>query len=287
MLSHVVDSVLLAAAGAGIQPLLGVGFVPVLHVERLQDDDSFARVLEFCRTYEVMTSRRAISTVITPLAPILANELLSVGFSHQAYMGRIAAVAEHSDIGLHGHFLRCPVESRRPVHNYWSDSGLVAKQMREESSWLETHGLMRTRVYSGGWWHLNRSVVAALVANGFEFDFTPSVGRYNDSPTARFHRRGSPNPALFEMAPGLHGAWAVSGICGSPRISAVPRRTLAAFGGGVRGAGRVVTLYSHDWDMDVPSAVRTLQDLQSHGAHFLSLGELASMRAVGSTTKER
>ncbi len=278
MIAAIVERLMIVAARAGIRPLAGVGFLPVLHVERLHDDDSFARVLQFCRLYRQRTSARAIATVMTPRAPILAQQLAEKGFAEDKYRDRIAALGEFSDIGLHGHFLRSPETARHPVHNYWSDPDRVSRQIMEESHWLESHGLMHTRIYSAGWWHLDAAVLAALERNRFVFDFSTSVGKYNDSPVAFVLRRKFPQPVVFESAPGLEAAWAVSGICGSNRCSAVPRRTFAAFGASTRGPDRIVTLYSHDWDMDVASAMRTVEDLTTHGAVFPSLAELVMQR---------
>lgn len=276
MIARLADRGLRLLAGVGLRPLAGVAFIPVLHVERLHDESSFERTLGFVRRYHGETGARAVLTVITPLSPILRMELDSAAFTESDYGLRIRALAEHADIGLHGHYLRDPVGECRPIHNYWSIPAVVTQQVRDECEWLERNALMAHRVYSAGWWHLDQNVVSALRENGFVFDFSPSTARYNSSPAASASAAaGLPGIFSYPSNPGLAAVWAVSSLGDSSQVSFVPRRTLAAFPFlWWRRRDAVVSLYSHDWDLNLEGAMRTVADLKRHGAGFVSLPDL-------------
>ena len=288
MISGAVDEMLFRLAQLGSKPLAQTSFVSVLHVERLHDECSFRNASAFARSYLECTGARAVLTVMTPAAPMLQLELGAACFPESAYHDRIAALAEYADIGLHGHFLREPSIERRPVHNYWSDAKLVRSQIARETSWLESRGLMQRRVYSGGWWYFDATVLSVLQDLDFEFDFTASTARYNRSPIANRLRS-----SLAPLMPFLHSGDfrlasipAVSGICGSTRRSAVPHRLIRAFPLHILQRRRmVVSLYGHDWDMNVEAAMRTVADLQVHGAPLVSLADLDSLAAIARRTE--
>jgi hypothetical protein len=279
MLARTVDYLLMWIAKCGISPIAKLSYVPVMHVERLYDDSSFYNILEFVRRYLDAVGVKAILTVITPAAPLLRYELERVGFGEEAYAERIRALSKYADIGVHGHYLREPARAGRPIHNYWSDKATVISQLRCECVWLESRGLMRRRVYSAGWWYLDSSVLHALDSLDFEFDFSASKARFNSSPAASAINvsRGHPGIFQYKAMPNLSAIWAVSSLGGSASRSFVPRRSLSAFPSIlVRSEKGYLSLYSHDWDLNVEGAMRTITDLKSHGAKFVSLDQLAA-----------
>lgn len=283
MLAQIVDGMLALAARCGFRLLHSAVFIPVLHIERLYQDASFQHALAFAREYQALTGERPLYTVITPASRQLQAELVSAGFDEAHYARRIATLTQHCDIGVHGHFLRESGTGHYPVHAYWDETRVVHDQLREECEWLESRGLMQRRVYSAGWWYIDTKVMNALRELDFQFDFSCSTVDYNRSPLA--HRRlvASSDPGMFSHGRnvGPISVWAVAGLGGSGRYSAVPRRVLRAFGLHAAGrAPRVVSLYSHDWDLDVSAAMRSVQELSSHGAHFVSLDALVHIEPI-------
>ena len=279
MITKMIDWALYAFAGLGLRPLQGLRVIPVLHVERLDDDGSFQNVMRFAKDYLDRTQKKAVMTVITPEAPLLKRQLANSGFSAEKYEERIRHLASISDVGLHGHFTRLG-EPNAPVHNYWSESSLVAEQLAREIAWLEERGLMRHRAYSAGWWYLDQSVIESLQKLGFSFDFSCSSTQYGHSPVAsRLNVRPGSVPFAFYGEEGTVAyVPALSGFCGSVARSFVPRRALSYW-----GLGRVAFtagVYSHDWDLRPEEALRTIDDLVIHGVGFVGLDELIVERAT-------
>jgi hypothetical protein len=282
MIGAATDAALLALARHATMRLLGrCHVIPVLHVERLHDDATFERIQRFLGAYAAKTGCRAVATVITPLAPLLRAELDAAGFDVDAYARRIASLLPHADVGLHGHYLRAASASA-PVHNAWSERRVVAEQLPAEIEWLESRGLMRTRVYSAGWWYLDDNVVQVLADNAIAFDFSASPSRYNDSPVAHaFRRRGQRGDvfAYGSAAASPRAVWAASSFGTSHRRSSVPRRIARMFWRDVLQRRPIcVSLYGHDWDIDPVAAMRTVDDLRIHGAEFVSLERLSGPR---------
>lgn len=276
MLATMLDGMLAAAARCGLRLLRGVAIIPVLHIERLYQDASYQQALAFARDYHALTGERALYTVITPASRQLRAELASAGFDDARYAQRITALAEHCDIGVHGHFLRESGAGYYPIHAYWNETSVVRDQLVAECEWLESRGLMRRRVYSAGWWYMDSMIMDALTELGFQFDFSCSTVGYNRSPLAHGQLASSPSPEMFRgAAGGPLAVWAVAGMGVSGRYSAVPRRVLSALGLRLRETARpVLSLYSHDWDLDTGSAMRSMRALSAHGAQFISLEAL-------------
>lgn len=283
MMSRLADSLLQLLPRIGVRLLSRARFLPVLHVERLHDDSSFERTLAFVEKYRSATGQRALLTVITPMAPMLAMELRAAGFSEGSYRARIESLARFSDIGLHGHYLRDPTSPKRPIHNYWNESSVVAAQVEAERDWLERSGLMRHRVYSAGWWYLDHHLVKTIADLGFQMDFSASTARFNDSPGAVDSARFRREPIVFpySASPAVAGVWAVTSLGNSVSSSVVARRALTAFPSLIfRKDESLLSLYSHDWDMHVEGALKTVSELTAHGAGFVSLDELFAHRAT-------
>lgn len=283
MISRLADYCIGRLPGFGVRPLSRTGFIPVLHVERLHHDESFEKTLEFTEKYQEATQARALLTVITPLAPMLTLELEAAGFSEASYRERIAVLARNADIGLHGHYMRQPVLPCRPVHNYWNETSLIASQVERERDWLERSGLMSRRVYSAGWWHMDQNLVKTLGRLGFEMDFSASSARFNDSPAAFDIRALRDAPVIFSHATDetVGGIWAVSSLGDSGSRSFVARRVFTAFPALVFSKSEsFLSLYSHDWDLNVDGAMKTVEELKAHGASFVSLDKLLERRSI-------
>lgn len=256
-----------------------VSMMVVLHVERLYDDRAFHDVLDFCEHYLAATGHRALATVITPLAPILREELAQAGFSPEEYARRIEQLAKQADIGLHGHYLRTGQIDDGLIHAYWSERAVVHEQMRTEVAWLESRGLMNRRVYSAGWWYLDRVVRESLRRCGFMFDFSPATSRYNQgaltwSRVRHGEHRSASNQGGDQA--GLREVWAVTGLCGYEGRTPLPRQLLQSHGlDWLRRRQITVSLYNHDWDMQRDQARATIADLQQLGIRFIGLDALA------------
>lgn len=248
----------------------------VLHVERLHDETAFRNVLAFCEHYRSATGQRALATVITPLAPILREELARAGFSEDDYAGRLAELAERADIGLHGHYLRTARMADGMIHAYWSERAVVSAQMAAEAAWLESHGLMRQRVYSAGWWYLDDSVREALRQHRFAFDFSPATGRFNQGAlTWSRLRQGAHHVEGEGGATGPREVWAITGLCGHTGRTPMPRQLLQHYFAAWRQRRpTVVSLYNHDWDMRIEQALASIRDLQQTGVRFIGLETL-------------
>lgn len=277
MLKRIVDGTINAVFRMFPRALSNFSVLPVLHVERLHEDQAFAHVLEFFTDYLRISGHRAVATVIPPTAPILRQALVDAGFSELQYEERLRQLAQVCDIGLHGHYVR-DVVGPVLVHNYWNEREIVVTQMAAEIEWLESRGLMTRRIYSGGWWYCDRMMVEILLGFGFEFDFSFSTSRYNRGPLSyRTDRRVSrPTvPPQHERRRSVTRFWAISGVCESGGVFTVPRRLLLAFPRQwLRRNQILVSVYGHDWDMDPSTARSVLARLRKVG---IGLGSLSAI----------
>lgn len=267
------DRFIIKACQATRIPCSNFSVLPVLHVERLYDDKAFRDVREFCSDYLATTGCRALATVITPIAPILVEELKQAGFACDDYEERIHQLASLADIGLHGHYLRSASIADGPVHNYWNEHAVAEAQMAKEVEWLESRGLMSRRTYSAGWWYLDDGIHGLLARNGFEFDFSASLNRFNLS-TWMLQRRGRKADVAGVRSP--RTVLALAGICAAGSCSSVPRHLLRRHAlDWLLRRKAFVSLYSHDWDMNPAAARTTLRDLAALGVRFSDLSSLA------------
>ena len=238
--------------------------IPVLHVERLDDEKSFRAAMDFSEMYRAKTGRPCLATVVTPLSPFLRLRLDECGFDVGEYERRIHSLSCVADIGYHGHFLR---RSGGPVHRFWPERALVAAQMAAETEWLTARGLMMTRAYSAGWWFTADwlSVLLANLGYTLDFSFSRSKFSFNDwraeasLPTRRVY-------SVMSLSGGRHLPFAV-------RLLRHHRRR--------SGGEDNIALYSHDWDLDVPAALAQLSDAHSAGASFIDVATLDASASHG------
>jgi hypothetical protein len=159
------------------------------------------------------------------------------------------------------------------VHNYWCETDVVQEQIGRELAWLRERNLLAAQglSYSAGWWYLDAGVHGALQAHGFEYDFTPSKNKYNTSLRVVRGEVGKDAPPLE--------AWAVASVSAAGIVSQVPRHIFRMYWQSLLSRRKtLLTLYSHDWDMDPDRARTTLRDLNRLGTEFTDLDGLA--RAV-------
>jgi hypothetical protein len=236
-----------------------ITLTPVFHVEQLYVDAYFLDLLNFCQTFGQLTDSRAVLTCMTPHSPILARGMAEAGFEAERYWDRIAQLSDHGIIGLHGHFVRSfDGDQPRPMHCCFYDLDQVKRQIDTELGALSSRGLIgeKNRVYSAGWWFTSRPLRAFLAERGFSWDYSISSSAFNRS-------QGSDSLPLAE-ADGmlvqrlgevvLRSPVAVSGLSKKHRpfhaASKIWRQDRCQ-----TGETLVASLYSHDYDLHLPSAL--------------------------------
>ncbi|MFA6434229.1 MAG: hypothetical protein WCW52_05990 [Elusimicrobiales bacterium] len=157
-----------------------------VHTEHVHDAAIFRDMADFGKQLPF----RAAAFVMTPRSAIIAKEMSENGVSEEDFSGRLKALGEIYDIGLHGHYCRPrPAGAAKYEPADWlvkagfeqtSDLPLeIREQFAAEYDYLcGTTG--RPRIYSGGWWFMNETVVSLLEEFGLRADCSLRRG-YADS----------------------------------------------------------------------------------------------------------
>lgn len=255
-------------------------FLPVLHVEHLDEDAHLDAVIAYARGYRELTGRRILATCMTPLSPLVKARLDRTGVNPQDYTARMRLVAEHADIGLHGHFLRSTdTHDERPFHASFFDLTPIRAQIAAERDFLLAEGLMQRdqMSYSAGWWFMVPALRAVLPELGFRYDFSLSTSPENFSySTLRADMRSGRVIAEDHGAHRLFSAVALSSTGKRGRMPYyVPLVKIGALSWR-QPADRFITLYSHDYDLRLADSLAGIRDLKRRGFGFFEPAELVA-----------
>ncbi len=246
-----------------------ISLVPVFHVEKLYNDAYHGALCSFLKGYRDMTGKRAVITCMTPLSPILEAQMQEAGFSAERYWARIAEAAENGIVGLHGHFVRAPLENGlRPMHHAFHDLDVICDQIGRELEALRAHGLIENDrlIYSGGWWFITPGFRDVLTDFGFHWDYSLSSSAFNVSPgsAAITARVGSERASL---SPPIRSATAVSGLARPGRPYQAIGKILAERPAEASSEQRL-SLYSHDYDLSLRPALQMTERFCRAGFSF-------------------
>jgi len=256
-----------------------VAVITVLHVEDLDNDQHFENVVEYAEHYYKVTGNRTLAAVMTPLSPILMRRLEVSGFSPSVYQKRIGALSSVSEIGLHGHFVnRLDEISMWPMHEAFFDLKKIKKQLFLETEWLEANSFFSgdCRFYSGGWWFSNRELRYLLRNLGYSFDFTLSSNKFNSTPFSTRFKNALRMGKLVVSEDGLTSCNALCSIAKNNRPLATLNKLVAA---SISSNSPVFSLYSHDYDLDLCEAKKSLSALVAYGVKFIDSAGLAGLGA--------
>ncbi|MFP8781168.1 hypothetical protein [Hydrogenophaga sp. RWCD_12] len=255
----------------------GIRVAPVLHVESLDDDRHFNQVVDYAEHFKEVTGAKVLATVMTPLSPLVQRRLEANRFSPAEYLRRIQRLAQASEIGLHGHFVRrFDGSSVWPMHAAFFDRDAIEEQLRLETRWLEQHGLFSSdvRIYSGGWWFSNHQIRSQLKELGYAIDFTLSSNPFNVTPFASRFKRELRHGLALRTEDGLVSFNALCSVAQKRRPKATVNRLALASRG---KTSPVFTLYSHDYDLNLTEAKACTQLLADAGVKFVGSQALAVM----------
>jgi hypothetical protein len=149
----------------------------VFHTEGLVDERIVRELMQFGR--DVSPVFRPMLTTVTPICPMylvsplldpLRVELPKIPRSQKAeadFAERIQGLAEHYDIGYHGHFFKSVDGGYRPTFNFEE----IIDQFKAEQQHLRDIGLA-PKAYAGGWWHITPQILSLMADTGINVDTT-------------------------------------------------------------------------------------------------------------------
>jgi len=239
-----------------------ISLLPVFHVEKLYNDSYYDSLCQFLQGYRALTGKRAVITCMTPHSPILAQQIKEAGFSVEHYWDRIAQAAENGIVGLHGHFVRAPLEQGlRPMHHAFHDLNLIRDQITCELDALRAHDLVDEQllIYSGGWWFMTPGLRDILAELGFKWDYSLSSSRFNISPgSAAIQMKaasGADSASGHNAQSAIRSDIAVSGLARGGRPYQAIGKIMAEVRSGASSTTHV-SLYSHDYDLELEPAMQ-------------------------------
>ena len=252
---------------------------PVFHVEKLYNDEFYNQLLSFSKKFYELTGSRAVMTCITPCSPLLASEIAESGMGVEEYWNRMMMLSEYSIIGLHGHYINPKgYQKIYPMHASFRDDEVIKKQIHEEVGELKRRGLISEggNIYSGGWWFTSEALREFLSSLGFVWDYSISSSRFNKITGGAGISYSHVSPCLASTYDGrkLYSPLAVSGIsqkgrpfsCVSKVILQMRRR---------KEKEVLISLYSHDYDLDKQSALQMVARLYNQGVKFVEPEKMA------------
>jgi hypothetical protein len=258
-----------------------LSFTPVFHIEQLDVDEYFERMLRFTRYYSNETGKRCILTFITPASPILRNRLLREGFSLDAYGERILALAKQGIPGLHGHYIRdSNSESVEPMHHAFYDRATIVRQLATEVEWLERHNLLPSsdRYYSGGWWYSDDWLREELASHCFKWDFSLcSCVDHRIPYLAKFEVQLDAPLLIDALASGesIYSALAISAPATRNRPLSLFPQLNKVLSPASRNKSIYFSLYSHDFDLHEAEAKEAIQAMKAANISFFEPADLS------------
>lgn len=152
-----------------------IGFV--IHTEALFDATHWQHLMVFSRQYFDLTGKRLICPIMTPACARIARQMHQAGCSEELFKERVTTLSQNATLGYHGHFWTDPEHYEIPATELKGGrhgQAAIAAQFHGEMQWFKRHGFDHHGVYSAGWWYMHADVLALLLANGFELDFSSS-----------------------------------------------------------------------------------------------------------------
>ncbi len=273
-IAHRLDQTHLAFLGGKARR---IALTPVFHVEQLFNDTYFQDLRAFLKGYRAITSKRAVVTCMTPHSPILAFQMKQANFGQEQYWERIAEVGEDGIVGLHGHFVRAPLEnespiSMRPMHYSFHNLKVVDDQIRQELEGLRRYGLVKDEllIYSAGWWFMTPQLRSLLARFGFQWDYSLSSSFFNMSPGSAMVETCVTREGLRSQIIDGHEIRSATAVCGIARrdrpYNALGKLLAEAHSQG--GEKVVLSLYAHDFDLNKTAALRMTERFCQAGFHF-------------------
>ena len=146
-----------------------------VHTEKIQDAETFGRMLELGRALPFKPS----ACVMTPANPRVKADMEHGGVSGKEFLDHLKEMAGLFEIGYHGHYCRpsgtppsplAKTEIERSGFALTLDEPEALKsQFLAEYNYLSSN-LYPPKAYSAGWWFMNSTVAGLLADKGFETD---------------------------------------------------------------------------------------------------------------------
>ena len=273
-IAHGLDQTRLAFLGDKARQ---IALTPVFHVEQLFNDTYYHNLSAFLKGYRALTSKRAVVTCMTPHSPILAFQMRQADFGQEQYWERIAEIGQDGIVGLHGHFVRAPLEnsspmSVRPMHYAFHNLKVVEDQISQELEDLHRYGLVKDEllIYSAGWWFMTPQLRKILAQFKFQWDYSLSSSPYNISPGASMVETRVTDEGLCSQTIGGHEIRSATAVCGIAHhnrpFNAVGKLLAEARRQG--GKKAVLSLYAHDFDLNLAAGLRMTERFCQAGFNF-------------------
>lgn len=162
---------------------LNLGYV--FHTERIYNDTYFSRLLRFCKSYEALTGKKAICTLMPFTNARVAHECRSHNVDDKNYLERTRELSTVSSLGYHGHFWTDPTrlsDTSTEIKKENFSHLAFRKQFEEDLHWFKRNDISHNGVYAAGWWFMNREVLLSLLENQFTVDFSFSQSKWFSNP---------------------------------------------------------------------------------------------------------
>jgi hypothetical protein len=227
----------------------------VFHTEGLVEEKVVRELRAFGR--EVSPFFRPMLTTVTPLCPMYQVsplvdsqriELPKIARSQKVeadFTERIQGLAEHYDIGYHGHFFKAVDDGYKPTFKFDE----IRDQFRAEQQHLRDIGLA-PKAYAGGWWYVTPQILSLMAEVGINIDTT-----INDLRLDSFSRKQP-----FPLTPLGKAFWATQAVLEIPSVRSFFN---LFFGVAVekRRATNYVIIALHDYDLISDVAGRPIRNL--------------------------
>jgi hypothetical protein len=186
-------------------------FGAVIHCERIYDTEVFEKLLLFSK----IVPARAALCVMTPENPYIRSQMEKHGVDMESFSNRLKMLSEVYDIGFHGHWCAKRGAADAPFQNPGriseieragfritsDDPAEVRKQFSLENAYLGSLSF-KPRIYSAGWWYLNREIVKLLDEHGYTSDCSVRHGQGDSFGGAYISDKDLPERGIpFRLSP--------------------------------------------------------------------------------------
>ena len=157
----------------------------IFHTEKIFDQKLFSKLLQFCESYQRITGKKPICTLMSGVNPLVLEGMKAHAVSPALYVERARQLSRVSTLGYHGHFwsdLRNLEEPSSQIKGRRPSEPALAIQFENDLHWFKSNGLDHNGIYSGGWWFMSEQVHELLIKSGFVLDFTFSHAPYFRNP---------------------------------------------------------------------------------------------------------
>ena len=166
-----------------VEPDLKKGYTLVLgfifHTEKIYDEDTFNRLLTFCKEYHTLTGQRALCTIMPPVSFRVKDEMQRAAATEIKFVENLKTLQIVADLGFHGHFWQSMQHSFESIDNQIRNStyqpahdGLIKEQFKDQITWVQRTPVAITKTYAAGWWFTHRIIMQQQLLNDLEYDFS-------------------------------------------------------------------------------------------------------------------